>query len=68
MSENPRATKIRIEFDDGSVSTAEGDHAAEVYAWWNSCEFMNHLHGNHYKGRIMIKEGGPAETPEPPKE
>lgn len=60
-----KAIKIRIEFDDGSVSTAEGDHAAEVYDWWNSCETMNFIHGIQYQGRCLIKHGGPAESEKP---
>lgn len=48
-----KAKKICIELEDGTILSAEGEHAAEVYSWWNSCEMMNIIHGCEYSGKCL---------------
>jgi len=43
-----KATFIEVRLSDGTILRAEGDHAAEVWSWLNSCEVMAHIHGGRY--------------------
>ena len=45
-----RATSFRVEWDDGSIWTAEGDVAAAVMDWYAGCETMTCVHGAAYRG------------------
>lgn len=48
------ATKITIHYDDGTISYANGEDAASVMRWWESCEVMAYVHGANYTGPKMI--------------
>lgn len=51
----PKATKVRIEYDDGSVYMAKGDDAEKLMQWYSGCEQMAMLHGHQYFGDILLK-------------
>ena len=44
------AIKIRVEYEDGSIKEASGEHAAEIMKWWESCETMAFIHGMKFTG------------------
>jgi len=48
--QNNKATLIRVEFDDGTLQTAEGDQAAQIWDWYRAGEAMNCIHGARYDG------------------
>jgi hypothetical protein len=47
---DPKAILFRVEWDDGTIWTAEGDTAAAIMKWYQGCESMNAIHGASYKG------------------
>ena len=49
----PKATAIRVELDDGTILTAQGEHAAEVWQFWGSCEVLAYVHGCTYQGKPL---------------
>lgn len=51
---NKKAVWIEIRWDDGSVSSAEGEHATDIMQWWTYCELMSAIHGVEYKGKPMV--------------
>ncbi len=59
------ATKILVEWDDGSKTVATGEHADEVMNWWNSCETFCYVHGMYFKGHPMT-EVAPLPKPKSP--
>lgn len=46
----PKATSLRVEFEDGTLYTAEGDTAAEIWDWLMAAEGMLCIHGGAYHG------------------
>ena len=49
----PKATKIVIEYDDGSVKEATGEAAAKIMAYWNGLESLGFVHGIQYFGPCL---------------
>jgi hypothetical protein len=46
----PKAISFRVEWDDGSVWTADGITAEAVMEWYHGCEVMSCIHGAVYSG------------------
>ena len=58
-----KASSIKIEWDDGSTSMAEGEVAAAIMDWYGACETMNLIHGAVYEGphfTVMQTQGNAA--------
>jgi hypothetical protein len=45
-----KATSITIKYDTGQLDVADGDRAAQIMAWWASCEMFARQHGATYIG------------------
>lgn len=54
-----KATRIIIEYEDGTVLGAKGDHAEEISQWWQKCETIAIQHGWFFKGTGLIKHVHP---------
>lgn len=55
MSDRPKAIKVHIELDNGSVLSADGEHAAEAWEWLEDCEgFCCVTRGWKYSGKPLI--------------
>ena len=55
-----KAVSIRIEWDDGSVSMANGEAASSIMDWYAACETINLIHGAVYKGPHFTVMNTPA--------
>jgi len=53
----PKVTKIRIEYDNGSIKEAVGEDANTIMDSWNSLQFMAQNHGQKYSGPFMKEVG-----------
>jgi hypothetical protein len=51
----PRAIKIEIVFDDGSVLSADESNSNTIYQWWLTAQTIAFIHGNDYKGPSLTK-------------
>lgn len=51
------ARKIEIEYADGTIDRAEGEQAAAIWAWLESCQMFAVAHGAQYDGPQFAKEG-----------
>ena len=47
-------TRIEIKYADGTVETAEGEAAEQVWQWWRSCESLAGAHGMQYRGSKLV--------------
>jgi hypothetical protein len=45
-----RAASITIKYDTGQLDVADGESAAQIMAWWQSCEMFAAQHGAKYAG------------------
>ena len=54
-----KAVKIVVEFENGTIKTAEGDHAHHIWVWWNNCETIAIKAGLVFSGRPLV------DVPEP---
>lgn len=54
-SPNRKAVRIEFEYDDGTILSAEGDHAEEVMKYLDRAQVMYVIHGASYTGRMMIE-------------
>lgn len=50
-----RAISIKIEFDDGSILSAEDAAANNIWSWWQSAVTTAYIHGYDYKGPHLTK-------------
>lgn len=55
-----KATKITIEYEDGSIKEAVGEDAGKIMEHWVNCEVFWSIHGFEYKGPCL-KEIKPKE-------
>jgi len=62
LMQYPKATLIRVEFEDGTLYTAEGDQAAQIWDWYRAGEGMNCIHGAEYKGPRFTESTLPGES------
>lgn len=44
------ASKIMIEYEDGSQDLATGSNAKQIMEWYNSCQILAIVHGAVYRG------------------
>jgi hypothetical protein len=58
----PKATYIRIEFEDGSTLSAEGPEANSIWGWWQTAQTFAFIHGQDYKGPQLTKTTKLKET------
>lgn len=54
-----KATRIKIEFEDGSALEANGKQAADIMDWYSAGESMLCVHGGEYKGEKFTKIPAP---------
>ena len=52
-----KATKIVVEYDDGSYAFADGEAATKIWEWLMACQSLNLVHGAVYKGPQFITKG-----------
>ena len=51
----PRATSIKITFDDGTILIADEYTSNTIYQWWLTAQTIAFIHGNDYKGPNLEK-------------
>ena len=59
----PKATSIRIEFDDGSILSADESAANNIWSWWQAAQTTAFIHGYDYKGPQLEKTNPRLEEP-----
>ena len=51
-----KATRITVEYEDGSIQEAIGDDASKIMQHWISCEVICSVHGMEYNGPTLKRK------------
>lgn len=50
-----KAINIRVEFEDGSILSAEGPDANSIWQWLQQAQTFAFIHGQEYHGAALTK-------------